>query len=118
MEKINFISLSKSPYRSEYTFRKEQQMFEFVRNFLIDLGFEESRVNSFGRPIDKNTEEAILDKEESIDNYVDRIDNFGNDVYSVDIISFSEKMVLVINSREDKQKEIVEALEKYVDWRD
>ena len=116
MEKIKIVSLSKSDFRSEYVFRKEQIFFEFVRKFLVDLGFEDYEFKSLGRPYSESEGDYLVDKEEDIKNYVDRMDTFGNEKYFVDIIYFSQKIHLIINSREDKQQEIVKILDKYIDW--
>ena len=60
MEKMKLVSLSKSPYRSEYIFRKEQFLFEFIRNFSVDLGLKDNLwVKSIGRPIDKETDQTV-----------------------------------------------------------
>jgi hypothetical protein len=114
MEKIRIKSISKSEFRSCYHFEKVQYFFEFMRNFLIDLGFDSNHIKFYGLEFSEKEGEYSLDREESIGDYVDKLDNFKNETYSVDIIAFSDRMITIINSKEDKQQEIVEKLEKYV----
>ena len=112
-EKIKILSISKRDYRSEFIFPKEQILFGILREFLIKLGFDEGEeygVNSLGRPFSEETERPILDKEEDINNYNQKVENYANDIYSVDIIYFSDKVTIILNYREDKQKEIGDAL--------
>ncbi len=119
--KIKLLSISKYPYRSEFSFPKEQKFFEILRNFLIKLGFEkgdsmyDGSILAIGKPIDKD-DLPIMDKEDNIKKYINKIYNFSNKSYSADIIYFDKEVVLIINSRQDKQKIISKALDEFIDW--
>lgn len=110
MEKIKLLGISKKEQRSSYTFPKEQKLFEIIRKVLVELGFENDDygINGFGRPWDQESEKPDTDKEEDIKSkeYNEGIINFRNKDYSVDIIFFKSKVVLIFNYKKDKQQEI------------
>jgi hypothetical protein len=83
---------------------------------MVDLGFDINHVKFYGRPFSEKEGEYLVDREENIKDYVAKIENFRNENYSIDIIAFSDRVVVIINSREDKQQEISEKSEKYIDW--
>lgn len=116
MKKIKLVSISKSEFRSEYVFKKEQKFFDTLRGVLKDLGFDEFNIRIVGRPFNEKLGDYVFSKEEHIKNYIDRIDKYHNNEYSVDVIYFTQKIHVIINSREDKQQEIAEKLEKYIDF--
>ncbi|MBI4116934.1 hypothetical protein HY449_04280 [Candidatus Pacearchaeota archaeon] len=116
-EKIELLSVSKSDYRNEFGLPKEQKFFEIVRKFLWKLGFEEDKyLLGYGRPWEESTEEPILNKENNIKKYVNKIDNYRNKNYSVDIIYFDKEVVLIINSKTNKQQVISKVLDEFIDW--
>jgi hypothetical protein len=108
---IKIKSISKTPFRSKYGFKKEQKLFSFLRKFLVDLGLKNA--DSIGIYVDEKTENYVWDKEDKIFEYNERIENFSNKEYSVDIIYFAKKVELIINSKKDKQQEITKVLERY-----
>ncbi len=111
-EEIKVSKISKSEFRSEFNFLKEQQFFSICRKFLLNLGFEKDEwIESFGRPFNKEINEYILDKEENIGKYVDVSDHFSNKDYAINIIFGKDKIFLIINTKIDKQKEISNAFE-------
>lgn len=112
MQKIKLKSISKTPLRSKYSFRKQQKIFSFLREFLVELGLKNA--NSIGIYYDEEKDNYVWDKEDNISEYKETIENFSNKEYSVDIIYFSKSVELILNSRKDKQQRISEILEKYV----
>lgn len=117
MKKIKLLGLSKREYRSEYIFPREQIFFEIVRKVLPKLGFDENNsIIGFGRPWDGKDESPILNEEDGITNkfYNERIFNFVNKDYSVDIIFFLKKVVLIFNYKKDKQQEISKAIGGFI----
>ena len=108
-KKIKILSINKRDYRSEFIFSKEQKVFKIIIEFLSRLGFtdDDEAFNHIGKRWDK--EHQLY--EDEIKNYNDRIDNFSNKNYAVDVIFFSKKVVLILNYKKDKQKEIAKALE-------
>jgi adenylate kinase family enzyme len=116
-EKIILLSISKYPYRSEFGFPKEQKFFDILRKFLWKLGFEEEDINISGHGRPWSEGEPISDKEDNIKKYINKIYNFNNKNYSVDIIYFDKEIYLIINSKQNKQKIISKALDEFIDWR-
>jgi hypothetical protein len=117
--KIKILSISKSESRSEFSFPKEQKFFEIIRNFLIKLGFEKGdsmyngSILAIGRPIDED-DRPIVDKEDNIKKYRGFSRNYSNKDYSVDVIYFKDKIVLIVNYKKDKQQIVSEALGNFV----
>ena len=114
--KIKLLSISKYPYRSEFSFPKEQKFFHILREFLWKLGFEEEDINISGHGRPWKEGEPISDIEDNIKKYINKIYNFSNKSYSADIIYFDKEVVLIINSRQDKEKIISKALDEFIDW--
>ncbi len=114
---IKLLSISRYPYRSEFSFPKEQQFFGILRKFLIKLGFKKDDISilGYGRPIDEGGE-TIQEVEDNIKKYVNKIHNFYNGIYSIDIIYFDKEVYLIINYKENKQKTISKALDEFIDW--
>jgi len=112
MPKLKILGISKSEFRSCYTVEKNQDCFKFIRDFIRELKID----TPYPYGVILNEDDIATDKEEKIEEYFDKIDNFRNDEYSIDVIAFKEKMIVVINSKEDKQQEIAGILDKYIDW--
>jgi len=112
IQKVKLKSISKTPFRSRYGFLKQQKIFRFLREFLVELGLKNA--NSIGLYYDEEKDNYVWDKEDKISEYDEIIENFSNKQYSVDIIHFSKRVELIINSKKNKQQEISEILEKYV----
>lgn len=113
-EKIKILGISKNKKRSVFTFPKEQKLFGIIRNALIKLGFENTKVFGFGCLYDEETEEPVQDKEghfveAKIEEYKEDIFNFINEKYSIDIIFFSKKVSVIFNYQKDRQREIAKA---------
>lgn len=119
MEKIKILGISKWENRSQYDFPKEQKLFGIIREILYGLGFENGNydyVESFGRPWSEETERAILDKEDNINSrdYTEKITSFTTEDYSLDIIFFSKKVVLIFHYCKDRQAEISKVINKFI----
>jgi hypothetical protein len=117
-KKLKLLGISKFPHRSLYAFPREQKLFEIIREILFKLKFEDGpnrEVESFGRPEDDRGEK-ILNEEENIKNknYNERIIDFANENYSIDIIFFSKKVVLIFNYKKDRQQEIAKIMDEYI----
>src|SRR3989344_973320 len=115
-EKITMLNISKSDCRNAFGFPKEQKFFHILREFLWKLGFEEEDINISGHGRPWKEGEPISDIEDNIKKYINKIYNFSNKSYSADIIYFDKEVVLIINSRQDKQKTISKALDEFIDW--
>ncbi|MBI2057163.1 hypothetical protein HYT91_02820 [Candidatus Pacearchaeota archaeon] len=115
MTKIKILGISKNEHRSEYLFPKEQKLFNIIREMLKKLNFENrfDNIESFGRPANEGGE-TMWDKENDIKEYNERIINFESKDYSMDIIFFSKRVVLIFNYKEDKQQEIAKILDKFI----
>ena len=118
-EKIKILGISKRKNRSEYIFPKEQKLFGIIREILYELDFEDGPnddVESIGRPRDKwehverDKENNIFDKE-----YNEKIINLESKKYSVDIIFFSKKVVLIFHYKKDLQQEIAKVINKFIE---
>src|SRR3989344_5646551 len=113
--KIVMLSVNKSDYRNAFGFPKEQKFFGILREFLWKLGFEEEdiSISGHGRPWKEG--EPISDKENSIKKYINQIYNFRDREYSIDIIYFDKEVVLIINSKQDKQQVISKVIDEFID---
>jgi hypothetical protein len=111
---VKIIGVNKSEYRNCYILEKIQDFLSGFRKFLLDIGFTESdfEAYSFGRPQDKEGEPDIT-KEEDIIEYVDKDYFFANENYGVDLIFGKDMIFLIISTKEDKQKEISEKVQKF-----
>jgi len=115
-DKIRILEINKNEQRSVFTFPKEQKLFGIIRNVLMKLGFEKRSVFEFGYIYDEETEEPVKDKkghfvEVEIERYNERIFNFTNKEYSIDVIFFAKKVSIIFNYKKDKQKEISNVFE-------
>ena len=116
---IKLLALSKNEHRSMYTLPKEQKIFAIIRNILYKIKFQDDsldQIRGFGRPYNEKTEHVELDKEEDVfpRDYNERIINISNKDYSIDIIFFSKKVILIFNYKKDKQQEISKAFEDFI----
>lgn len=110
--RIKILGVSKNEHRSIFSFPKEQKLLEIIRNVLMKLGFEgDESLFEFGSQWNAKTKQHIVGKEENIKNYNEEIFNFSDENYSVDIIFFSKKVVLIFNYKEDKQQELSKVFE-------
>jgi hypothetical protein len=115
-DKIGILEINKNERRSVFTFPKEQKLFGIIRNILMKLGFENQQIFEFGCLYDEETEEPVQDEdghlvEAKIERYNERIFNFINKEYSIDLIFFSKKVSMILNYNKDKQKEISKVFE-------
>jgi len=101
-DKIKIIGISKNEHRSEYSFPKNRNSFRVIRDLLIELNFDEEDVyHYFSDLIDSD-----IYNEETFGFYCEK--------YSVDIIFFSKRVVLIFNYKEDKQQEIAKIIDKFI----
>ncbi|MCK5449630.1 hypothetical protein KAI32_02095 [Candidatus Pacearchaeota archaeon] len=107
IKKVRLRSLSKKNLRCEFVFGKSLEVVDVIDKILSRLG---------------DLEELDLANGESrkvkINEWVDVVCNIKNDDYSVDVFFGKSKIVLVINSRRDKQREISEAVFEFVELED
>ena len=103
MEKIKLLNISKEEHRSEYAFIKSKKSFKIITDFLIKLGFDKEEIIHY-----------FEDNENYLENYHKGISGFYNENYSVDIIIFEKEIVLIFNSKEDKQQEISEVIGDFI----
>ena len=120
MEEIKILEINKNEHRSIFSFPKEQKLFEIIRNILMKLEFENESVYDFGCLIDEETEEPVMDVEghlveAKIERYNEKVFNFSNNDYSIDIIFFSEKVSLIFNYKEDKQQKLSKVFEGLIE---
>lgn len=107
------MGVKKSPYRNEYLFPKEQQFFIIIRKLLEELNFDWEDFETFGFETDEDDD--VTKNEVDIKSIKDEINNFTNKDYSIDIIFLSKKIHVIINSHSDKQNEIANILNKYLE---
>ncbi|MEA3414407.1 MAG: hypothetical protein U9Q99_02685, partial [Nanoarchaeota archaeon] len=103
----------KNSFRSKYSFRKQQKVFSFLRKFLVKLGLENA--DAIGIYYNEENDNYTWDKEDKISEYNEKIENFSNKNYSVDIIYFSKTVELIINYKKDKQQIISNILEEFIE---
>jgi hypothetical protein len=113
MERIKLKSISKSSFRSKYEFPKEQKFFGIIRKLLIEIGLNQA--NWIGAYYDEKKDDYEDGKDDDISEYIERIDNISNKDYSVDIVYFSNSIEVIFNSKKDKQQQISEMFEKYLE---
>jgi hypothetical protein len=111
LEKQKIVGISKSEFRSCYYFEKKQSFFSFVRAFLSDLGFVDIHVKHYGLKY-SDKEGDYTNEFEDIKKY-SKLENFQNEIYSVDLFPLSNRMVMIIHYKKDKQQAVVKILEKY-----
>jgi hypothetical protein len=116
-KKIKIIGISKNNSRTQLTFPKEQKLFSILREFLRRLQFDEDEeygIQIIGRQYKESEGKYDLSYEDDISKYNESIESYKSKDYSVDIIYFSEKVVVILNYFEDMQKEIGDALENLI----
>jgi len=113
---VKIFGQSKSVFHSFYELKKEQDLFQGFRKFLVGMGFGEESSNieiyGFGRP-DDGHHDPDTSKEEDIKDYVDEHYFFQNDEFMIDLIFGKEKIFLMVASKKDKQQEINEKVRKF-----
>lgn len=115
MTKLKYKGFSKSPTRSLYAFPKVQEFFSFMLNVLLGLGFKENGdITGFGRPCGNERQKPIWWKEFDINLSIfdQKLINFSNKEYSIDIVFFSEKIVVIFNHKRYRQQKLTELIEK------
>jgi len=114
MGKIKLLGTKKSEKCNYYVFAKEQKFFSIARKSLLDLEIDNYDANEFARPCDKKYGEPIMNEEDFIQDYYDKIFTFNNKKYFITIIFGKEKVFLIINTISDKQEEVSKILNKFV----
>ena len=114
MDKLKIFALSKSDFHNIFTLEKKQEFFSGFRKFLIDMGFDENGipVYSFGRPFDEEGE-PDLKKEKDINELVDIYDYFEDVNIFIIIFYGLNRIFLTIITKEDRQEEIMNYLNKF-----
>ena len=117
-KKIKCLGITNQDFRNKYIFKSSQSFFCFLRQFLINLGFEKDFfVEGIGRPVDENSEGIIKGKEVDIHVMNSLVENYKNKYYSIDIFYTNKKIYLIINYRDKKKHyKIVKAIEDLVNW--
>jgi hypothetical protein len=112
------ISVSKSPKQSCYTLQKDDTLQQNLYDFFIDLGMKE---DNFYLQHFLVTESWDMDKSGKrfmkIDAYHDYRYNLQDKKWDIDVFIGREKVILVVRSKSDRQKEVSEKLFKYVKFR-
>ncbi len=111
---IKILAISKSEKHNYFRLEKVQEFVSGFRKFLVDIGFDEHDVGvySFGRPVDEHGE-PDENKEDDVKNYVDKRFGFDNDEYTIDVVFGKENIFVMIFTKINRQKEIVEGMSKF-----
>ena len=104
-EKIIILGMAKTPYRSVYTFSKDEKFLKFFNNFLeeFDLEYLEVENDNISYAIERNK-----------DSYY----NINGVSYDVDVFIGGEEIVLVIRTKGDKQQIISDKMFKLVEFKE
>ena len=115
MKKLKLLGIKKSENYNYYIFPKEQKFFEIVRAILKDIGYPVIEWKGYGRPVDKKFREPIFSKEEKIEEYVDKMQNFGfKGKEHIEIIFGKDKVFLMIHTKKDKQQRFSKIIDKFI----
>ncbi|MCK5449631.1 hypothetical protein KAI32_02100 [Candidatus Pacearchaeota archaeon] len=110
---VKLRSTDKGKFRCEFNFEKSDEVIDAITSIVGRLGMNESPEN--------NLRDLIYDERSSglgfkIEEAVDEIYGMNNKDYFVNIFLGNEKIILVVNSFTDKQKEISEAVFEFADF--
>ncbi len=113
MEKILLRSVRKGELRSVFSFNKRWETVDAINDIVIKLGFDEDP--------EYNLKDLIYGCREpgpkfTIEELSDEVYNIVNEKYSIDVFLGEVKIIMIINSREDKQKEIAEAVFEFAEF--
>ena len=112
MEKSTIRSVSKSPDMNQYIFTKDDTVPKNLYDFFTDLGInEEDSLKNFLVTEDYHND-GTGERFGSIKSMHDWRYNLRDDIFDIDVFIGQEKVILVIRSKENKQKEISEKLFK------
>lgn len=117
MVKTKLLGVGKSERRCYFIFPKKQELFKILRQFLLDAGVKKFDADSFARPTDEKHGEPIYDKEDDIKDYVDKHYSFSDEAgeYVIEIIFGKDKTFLIIFSKVDRQEEISNIMNKFIE---
>jgi hypothetical protein len=106
--------------RHRYSFDKTPKLREGLKDLLLKLNFEEKKLDQFLGKIFFRTEtnEKSGEEQEIIlepNQIIDRIFYISNKIYEVDLFFGSEKIILVIRTKEDRTK-LVNKIESKSKW--
>ncbi|MFC2142985.1 hypothetical protein ACFLQN_01145 [Candidatus Aenigmatarchaeota archaeon] len=112
---IKILGAHKSSTRNAFTFEKTQEFIKGFVGFLHDLDFSEFDIMTchFAHKIDKKTNEPIMTSEVDINEYIDTTFNFENGKYNIELIFGKSKIFVYIYTKEDKQQEILDKIQKF-----
>ena len=111
-KKVKIEGIKKTPFRSEFTFGKSWEVVDVIENVLEKLGFSRTRYPRLKSKI-SGPEPGPKEK---ISKFVDKVYDWGNEVYFVDAFLGTKKIILTIRTKKDRQKEISEAVFKFADF--
>ena len=111
--KIKALGVKKTSLRSEFTFEKNWEVTDRISDMLSELGMVDVP--------DHNLKDLIFSRtgpgpKFDIKELVDEVYNLKNGNYSVDVFIGLKKIVLIINSRVNRHKEVSEAVFKFADF--
>ena len=79
-----------------------------IREVGKKLGLDDGKefgLSSFGKIVTQD-EEIVINKEENILDYVDRVDSYRNEDLSMDIVFRKDKVFVIFNYKKDMQQKI------------
>jgi len=118
MKKATILSVSKSPLRNVYGFKKEQKVIEPIINILSELKFDWFKnrlVDLFvsDKYRDGKTEKRYVNIKKEFDN----VYYFTNKTCDVNLFVGRDKIFLVIQTKKDEQQEISKIIFKFADFK-
>jgi len=112
--KVKIEGVKKSALRSEFIFEKSWAIVDSINDVLDKLGFLDVPGH--------NLKDLIYGVEpgpkEKINNFIDGVYGMENDDYFVNVFLGKEKIILVVNSCVDRQREISDVVFEFVDFGD
>ncbi|MEA3248456.1 MAG: hypothetical protein U9Q73_01995 [Nanoarchaeota archaeon] len=111
--KVKIEGVKKAHFRSEFTFGKGWEVVDAIDNILEKLGFFDTESLGLKDKIYSGCEHGPL---RGIDKFVDEVYDLGNEVYFIDVFLGIKKIILIVRTKEDKQKEISGAVFEFADF--
>jgi hypothetical protein len=114
VEEMKIKGMKKSALRNKFSFEKSWDAVDIINKiigkFVVDGNFEGNKLRI---SICNNREPGPMF---DIKEVVDELHNFGNEGYSTDVFIGKGKIILVVNSRVDRQREICETVFEFADF--
>ncbi len=116
--KVKIESINKGPFRSKFTFGKSWEVVDAIDNILEKVGLLDTQSHGLRDEIIYGCEPG---PQIEISKFVDEVYNLGmydleNGVYFIDVFLGRKKIILIVRTKEDKQKEISEAVFEFADF--